>query len=191
MADIWFTSDSHFGHANLLTFKADGGGLVRAGFRDVDHMDEVMIERWNAVVKPTDKIYHLGDVAMNKRALERVLPRLMGKKRLILGNHDMEDMSVYRQWFQKIASWRHFTGDGWAIVATHFPLHPSAFLERYEGACLNVHGHLHERVVRNGGRNRRRAVVPDPRYRSVCVEQTNYAPVNYDTLVATAKKLGR
>ena len=40
MASIWFASDHHFGHANLLKFTSDDGAYVRPGFRDVDHMNE-------------------------------------------------------------------------------------------------------------------------------------------------------
>lgn len=177
---IWFASDHHFGHANMLKFTDDRGNPARAGFADVDHMDETMIANHNRVVAPTDTAYFLGDVGFGKAALNRVLPRLQGRKRLILGNHDYGDrqmMRFYLEHFQKVLSWRHFTENGCAMVCTHYPLHPSSFLGRYEGHCINVHGHIHNRVI------------DDPRYVNICVEQIGYTPVSYDWLMAKARKL--
>lgn len=161
----------------MLKFVDERGKPVRAGFRDADHMDEVMIERWNRVVQDGDKVYHLGDVGFDQENLSRVLPRLRGQKRLILGNHDGQDMGFYRKHFKKIMSWRHFTDNGLAIICTHFPLHPSSFLGRYDGRCINVHGHIHARTIN------------DPRYVNISVEQIDYTPVNYDWLMSRARRL--
>lgn len=79
---IWFTSDTHFGHKNVLKY-------CGRPFKTVEEMDEALIANWNAIVKPDDVIYHLGDVAMSIKAVKRVLPRLNGHKILIVGNHDL------------------------------------------------------------------------------------------------------
>lgn len=176
MADRWFISDTHFGHANMLGFKGTDGLPIRRGFRDVEHMDEHMIERWNSVVKPGDTVFHLGDFAMNPKEIMRVRPRLQGKINLVLGNHDRAQLSQYR-YFQKVRGWYHFTEPGAAMVCTHCPLHESGFLARYDGTCINVHGHIHARVI------------PDAKYVNVCVEQTDYLPVHYDTLMQRARKM--
>jgi len=59
--DIWVISDTHFDHANILNF-TDKVGKPTRNFADVDEMNETMIANWNSVVKPGDKVYHLGDV---------------------------------------------------------------------------------------------------------------------------------
>ena len=108
-----------------------------------------------------------------------VLPRLNGKKRLILGNHDYSDrqmMRFYLEHFQKVMSWRHFTEPDCALICTHYPLHESSFLGRYKGSCINVHGHIHTRRIN------------DPRYINICVEQIDYTPVSYDWLIAKARR---
>lgn len=64
MAERFFISDTHFSHARILEFESDDGRPVRSGFSSVEEMDEAMIERWNSVVGPKDKVYHLGDVAI-------------------------------------------------------------------------------------------------------------------------------
>ena len=179
MSERWFISDTHFGHANILKFSRADGTPLRPNFNDIDHMDEVIIDRWNKTIAPDDDVYHLGDLCFQGKIMERILPRLNGKKRLILGNHDRLDMGAYRKHFKRISSWRHFTDDGCALICTHFPLHESSFLGRYEGRCVNVHGHIHARVI------------PSKKYVNICVEQTDYTPVNYDVLRKHAMEAGR
>lgn len=180
MPNIYVTSDTHFGHTNMLRFTNPDGSLVRPGFRDVSHMDEVIIERWNEVVRPEDKIYHLGDVGFNLEHLQGILPRLNGHKRLIIGNHDLLDMGFYAKYFKRIQAWRQFVDKdrNCAIICSHFPLHESSFLGRYAGRCINVHGHIHARVI------------DDPRYINVCVERTDYRPVLLEKLLDRASCLG-
>lgn len=79
---VWFTSDTHFGHARIIE-------LNNRPFRDVSHMNEMLVQNWNDKVKPNDHVYHLGDVALGsfEKSLSYVA-RLNGIKTLIVGNHD-------------------------------------------------------------------------------------------------------
>ena len=180
MKDIWVTSDTHFRHANILKFKDSDGNLVRPGFEDVDAMDEHMIERWNSVVKPGDMVYHLGDVVLGDTEwFKRNWPRLNGSKRLIVGNHDDIKFLASGGFFAKVSMWRMFPEFG--LLLTHVPVHEKS-LYRYPSKdgdadgiaqpvqLLNVHGHIHQHASPPGG------------YRCVCVEQTNYTPVNIEEL---------
>jgi calcineurin-like phosphoesterase family protein len=190
MSDIWFISDTHFNHANILTFKTNtpDGELIRPGFKDVDHMNEVMIENWNKVVKPGDKIYHLGDVSFgNEAKYNAVMRRLNGRKRLILGNHDNFDMSYYQSHFQKIYSWRSFGQFSKAFICCHYPLHTQSFQYRKSGPGWCVHGHIHEKLVRKENKDGTILAAPDPRYINVCVEQRNYTPIHLDELLKEMK----
>lgn len=181
LTNIFFASDHHLGHANILKFNKADGTLMRPEFKSLDHMHEVMIERHNRKVQPTDVMYFLGDVGFNKSTLEKLLPRFNGRKRLILGNHDYNTrpmMRFYLEHFQKIMSWKHFTQRGdYGIVVTHFPLHESSFLGRYKGNCINVHGHIHARHI------------PDPRWVNVSVEEIDYTPVDLEYLIRLARDL--
>lgn len=172
--NIWVTSDSHFNHANILRFKdSKTGNLIRPGFSSVEEMNECMIQRWNEVVRPGDKVYHLGDVVMGNDQegwMKRHWPRLMGQKRLTVGNHDNVKMLASGGFFAKVELWRVFSEFG--LILSHIPLHESSL---YRGAgdgqqMLNVHGHIHQNAS------------PDGPYRCVCVEHTNYYPVNIDEL---------
>lgn len=78
----FFTSDTHFGHARILE-------LSNRPFKDVQHMNEMLIANWNSVVSPTDRVYHLGDVALGTfEESMKCVARLNGYKILVMGNHD-------------------------------------------------------------------------------------------------------
>lgn len=84
--NTWVCSDPHFGHANILTFNRPDGAPLRP-FKDVDDMDNTMIENWNRVVDAKDRVYLLGDVAFHPRTFHRVIPQLKGRICLVPGNH--------------------------------------------------------------------------------------------------------
>ena len=82
----FFTSDTHFGHANIIN-------LCNRPFKDVNHMNDMLVENWNSVVTDDDTVFHLGDFALGGSAVwSNVLSRLKGKIYLILGNHDRKNI---------------------------------------------------------------------------------------------------
>lgn len=171
----WLISDTHFGHENVIHFIAGDGQAMRP-FTSTREMDEALIERWNSVVGVNDYVYHLGDVAMEAKALHRVMPRLHGHKRLIMGNHDKEAMQNYRPYFEKIAGARYLEG----LLLTHIPVHPRSIDSRFEG---NVHGHLHA----NSSRTPWTPWLGD-RYYNVSVEVIDFTPINLDTVKAALSR---
>ena len=106
MGETYIISDTHFGHANSLTFLRGDETKLR-DFSSVTEMDECMIHRWNSVVRPEDKVVHLGDVVINKRCLN-ILSLLNGKKKLIMGNHDIFKIEEYAQYFYDVKAYRAF-----------------------------------------------------------------------------------
>jgi len=92
----WFTSDLHFGHANIIRFcsrpfSADGWFEdAPALIPDPDTMNVALCQAINASVGPEDELWVLGDVAMGR--LEETLPLIRnltaGRKVLVAGNHD-------------------------------------------------------------------------------------------------------
>lgn len=172
--DVWFISDQHYSHSNILNFTNRDGLLLRPGFEDVEEMDEVMIERHNEVITPQDKIYFLGDVCFRLNRFHSIMPRLNGKKRLILGNHDKFNMGDYQKYFQKIMeSWRPQRN----MLFTHRPTYLNT--EKSDGELLvNVHGHIH------------RGQIDNPIYLNVSVEETGYYPIHFSTIVEKFKQRG-
>lgn len=177
-SDVYIISDTHFGHRGMCHFTRPDGTKIRP-FATVEEMDESMVENWNAMVKPTDKVYHLGDVAIPKKSLS-LLDRLNGKKILIRGNHDIFNLEDYARYFKDIRSFHVLNG----CLLTHAPIHPMS-LERF--GC-NIHGHTHINFVNRpseiGGVER------DPSYLNVCVEHTDYRPLPLDEVFARVEKQG-
>jgi calcineurin-like phosphoesterase family protein len=159
------TSDTHFGHKNILTFTDDEGKLTRE-FDSVEEMDEHMVDNWNRIVRPVDKVYHLGDVAIQKKSIS-IVERLNGKKILIKGNHDIFSLKEYAKYFKDVRAYRMFPGEG--FILSHIPIHPRQLQGRWR---YNIHGHLHQNLV------------GDERYINVCVEQTDYEPVDLEHIFA-------
>lgn len=174
--DSFVISDTHFSHANILTFMDSAGCKVRPGFSSVDEMNEFMVDRWNSVVKPNDKVYHLGDVAMKKQFVS-IVNRLNGKKRLIMGNHDIFNFRFYADYFEEVYAMRVLPKEG--IMMTHIPLHINS-VKRW---CINVHGHIHQNIIAQDTQMILGHVRDQhPRYFNVCVEQHNYTPVSIDVI---------
>lgn len=78
-----FTSDSHFGHFNVIEYSG-------RPFTSTEEMREVIVNNWNHVVGKKDTIYHLGDFTLSTdlNYIDGILSQLNGKIRLIAGNHD-------------------------------------------------------------------------------------------------------
>jgi len=81
---LFVTSDTHWGHAKMLSFVDANGEKVRP-FASLEEMHEEMVERWNKTVHAKDTVYHLGDVAIPRSGL-KMMERLNGRKILMRGN---------------------------------------------------------------------------------------------------------
>ncbi len=180
MPSVWLVSDTHFGHEKTCTvFKREDGSPLRP-FASAEEMDEFMIRAWNERVKPNDKVYHLGDVVINRKFLN-VLGRLNGDKVLIRGNHDIFKLEDYTQYFRDIRGYHVMNG----LILSHVPVHADS-LARF-GA--NIHGHLHaNRVMRARGVDAKTGEILysneiDPRYHCVCVEHTDFAPILFEDVL--------
>ena len=177
MPTTFLVSDTHFGHEKTCTvFKRADGSPLRP-FSSAEEMDEEMIKRWNDRVRPKDKVYHLGDVVINRKFLS-VLGRLNGDKVLIRGNHDIFKLEDYTPYFRDIRGCHVMNG----MIFTHIPLHEES-LGRFG---TNIHGHLHaNRVMKIKGVDRKTGELEysdqvDPRYFNVSVEQIDFAPISLE-----------
>lgn len=164
MREIFVVSDTHFGHANMLKFTdSTTGSRIRPQWETVEDMNEHMIDRWNSVVRDQDIVYHLGDVYFAQG--KEILPRLRGRKRLILGNHDNgKDQNLHRH-FEKILVWRMFPE--FNCLLTHVPVHESTLFK----VEYNLHGHIHQQVS------------PTAQHINCCVEVQDYTPRSIEELV--------
>lgn len=177
MPSVFLVSDTHFGHAGVCRFTESDGVTKIRPWTDPNEMDEAMVKMWNETVKPTDKVYHLGDVVMNRKALP-IMHRLNGDKVLIRGNHDIFKDEEYRQYFRELRAYHVMNG----MILSHIPVHADS-LGRFG---VNIHGHLHtNRVKKAIGVDVKTGEVKygnenDPRYWCVCVEQTDFRPILFE-----------
>lgn len=180
MTEHWVISDTHFNHAAII-------GYAGRPFTSAGEMDAYMVQTWNDRVKPTDSVYHLGDITMARSSNEvawftGLIKSLNGHKRLILGNHDHFPIKVYQNaGFEKIRGTGAWLGNG--MLLSHFPVHPSSIGMR---SIANIHGHIHEKdspppVIRDTDGAR----IP---YINVSVEKTGYGPISVDEVRAQIRR---
>lgn len=174
MPAVFLTSDTHFSHAGVCKFLREDGTKLRP-WDDPNEMDEYMVKSWNERVRPNDKVYHLGDVVMHRKALS-ILHRLNGDKVLIRGNHDIFKLEEYTQHFRDIRGYHVMNG----MILSHIPVHTES-LGRFG---TNIHGHLHSGRVKVDNNI-------DTRYHCVCVEQTpDFAPILFEDVLKRIKEEG-
>ena len=158
----WFTSDTHFGHTNIIRYS-------NRPFKDVNHMNEEIIRKWNSVVSPEDTVYHLGDVALGK--IDDSLAcvgRLNGTKILVDdGNHDRPFMSrgktKFGYWFDRYLEVFQFIipagqcPTGVDALISHYPYDGDHFeKDRYaderlpDNGRVLIHGHTHAEYEKMG-----------------------------------------
>lgn len=183
-ATIWFWSDPHFHHANIIQYSS-------RPFADIQEMEDKLVTLHNSVVKPQDHSYCLGDFSILRAKREwpeiiRVGKRLNGHKRIILGNHDHCPTNVYTQaGFEKIrGSWGGIDG----LMLSHIPVHPRSVGFRFRA---NVHGHIHENgpfdpVVSIDKDTQRVTVKP---YINVSMEAIGYTPISLEDINATITRI--
>lgn len=160
MGNIFLTADTHFSHGGVCKFLRNDGSKLRP-WDNPEEMDEYMIQEWNKLVRPNDKVYHLGDVVIARKALA-VLERLNGDKVLIKGNHDIFKITDYLKHFRDVRGYHVMD----KMLLSHIPVHPDS-----KGRFVaNVHGHTHANVLE------------DPWYVCVCVEQTDYRPIAFEEI---------
>ena len=180
MPAVFLVSDTHFGHAGVCRFTESDGVTKIRPWTDPSEMDEEMVKRWNDTVRPNDKVYHLGDVVINRKALP-TMARLNGDKVLIRGNHDIFRDDEYRLYFRELRAYHVMNG----MILSHIPIHSDS-LGRFG---VNIHGHLHSnRVKKATGVDATTGQVMygnenDLRYHCVCVEQTDFTPILFEDVI--------
>ena len=162
MPSVYLASDPHFGHWGMCKFLRSDGTKLRP-WDTPEEMDEALVKNWNETVKPKDKVYLLGDVVINRRALPTV-GRLNGDLVLIRGNHDIFQLNDYTPYFRDVRAYHVLNKQ--RVILSHIPVHTMQ-MERWRG---NIHGHCHANSVMLDGK-------PDPRYLCVSMEQINYTPI--------------
>lgn len=142
MAEIFFISDTHFGHKNCLAYD-------NRPFTSIEECDEAMIDRWNSAVGERDHVYHLGDVSWyNAKKTIEILDRLHGIKHLIAGNHDSKilgNLDFCRK-FLTIDDYLEINIGNNGIVLCHYPI--PCYKNHFYG-WYHFFGHVHNSFEHN------------------------------------------
>jgi len=183
MSDIFFSSDFHFGHRNIIRY-------CSRPFSSVEEMDEALIFNFNSLVKADDLTYHLGDFSMDERLVEQNLKRLNGAHILICGNHDKchschkkskKFREKYIQWgFKEVCERKIIQIENLGqVLLCHMPKSQQED-PRYEQYRPNdwegwiFHGHVH-----NTYKRRDKSI-------NVGIDVWNYHPVSLNQLIKFA-----
>lgn len=173
---IFFTSDLHFGHQNILKF-------CNRPWETTEEMDEELIERWNSAVGKNDLVFNLGDFAFAKDSRwKELISRLNGIHYLVLGNHDVTRWpgngimrlfaGVYQQLILKI--------DKRWVYLNHYPfLCYGGSWRGPENAVYALHGHVHSGPDCSG-KDCDRLNILFPYQYDVGVDNNNYTPVSWE-----------
>lgn len=157
MRNIFFIADTHFFHAKIIQF-------CKRPYENVQQMNQDLINKWNAKIKSTDKVFMLGDFSLGGRyQTEEIAQQLNGNKTIILGNHDRLTNKAYLDMgFKEVYRYPILWNERYLL--SHVPLStvPEGF--------YNIHGHFHN----NAGSN---IVLTPPNYFCTSVEVINYEPI--------------
>ncbi len=178
-AKVYFTSDTHFSHANII-------GFCCRPFKNVNEMNETLIANWNRVVGVDDIVFHLGDFCLGGSAeWTNVLNRLNGKIYLIVGNHDIKNLRQgYYDRFEGILMQMHIEIGKQKIYLNHCPFlcYGGAYKDTWQ-----LFGHVHT-SKNNTGKDASRLNMLFPTQYDVGVDNNNFTPVSFDQVKAIIQK---
>ncbi|MGO6676405.1 metallophosphoesterase family protein [Rhizobium leguminosarum] len=141
----FFTADTHFGHQLMLKDRP---------FANTDEMDRHLIDAWNSVVREGDIVWHLGDFSYHDNARTKtIFSQLKGRKRLVLGNHDLDNRGDVRRsiaalaWDIEPTHYAECKQDGERVILNHYA-------QRTWSASVHgswhLYGHSHGRLPAHG-----------------------------------------
>jgi calcineurin-like phosphoesterase family protein len=162
---IYFSSDHHFNHRNIIKYS-------NRPFSCVEEMNEIMLERWNKTIKPSDTVYYLGDLSFGDfNYTEKLIKSLNGTIFYLFGNHDR---LIKKEW--KLKSLFKWTGDYLElsynkefIVMSHYCFE---IWNRHHHGSYHCYGHSHGNYKDASGRKRI----------DVGVDCWNFYPVSFEQL---------
>lgn len=175
---IFFTSDPHFGHANIIKF-------CNRPFKSVEEMNEALIKNWNEKVPEDGLVFILGDFCFGGfPAWESIVYRLNGKKYLIKGNHDMQqnlqNEARLNQMFDWVGSQMLIEVGNRKVYLNHYPFLCYGGSYRSEkGAVWALSGHTHICKTGNTGKDFERMKYLFPTQYDVGVDFNDFTPISF------------
>ncbi len=177
---VYFTSDMHFGHQNVISH-------TNRPYADVEAMDRALIDNWNRRVQPKDEVYILGDITMKgPEYAEEILGQLRGRKYLILGNHDYfaDNKKFHPEWyFEWVKDYHLLKWQNERFVLCHYPFEEWNYCRH---GAYHLHGHIHSSPDYNTAMRARGMLRYD-----VGVDANHYAPVALQEILSFFEGMDR
>lgn len=131
MGNVSFIGCLHLGHEWMAKHR---------GFNSVEEYHETLIKTWNTHVNKKDLVYILGDITMENPQFYPILDQLKGRKKVVMGNHDMgKDVPELLKYVETVSGMIHYKG----FWLTHAPIHP----QELAFVLGNIHAHVHEQGI--------------------------------------------
>lgn len=184
--NLFFASDFHFGHDNVIKFD-------KRPFKNVNEMHRTIIDNWNSVTNDDSITYYLGDLSYGKKMgfeyLKSLLQELNGEIRMILGNHDRLDQLINLDRFSDIQTYKRLEIGGdpdmkgnRVIILSHYA---HLVWDKHHHESWHLHGHSHQNLTTTPyGRNTyyNRKVI------DVGCNGYNYTPLSYQDIKSLMSK---
>lgn len=174
--NIWFTSDMHFNHRNIIKF-------CNRPYENVEEMNNALIENWNNVVGKDDIVFNLGDFLFgNKNKWKEIISKLNGHHYLILGNHDMHRYpgDSVMDMFDGVYNQLLITIDDRYVYLNHYPfLCYGGALRGKDNAVYQLFGHVHS-GPKSTSLDTDRLIALFPYQYDVGVDNNNYRPISWN-----------
>lgn len=160
----WIYGDMHLGEHSMFN------RIYKDTFPTMEAYHEGIIKNWNRkITSENDIILILGDMG-RAEAIADVVPKLRGRKWLILGNHDNYPNSFYEKYFEKVFTTPIFVRD--RIVISHHPI-------PVEDGVINIHGHTHHVKLKS------------KLHFNLCPEWWAYEPIQFKRFEGELSKIPR
>lgn len=154
MSKLWFTSDEHYGHSNIMRY-------VARPFKTLEEETKEFINRHNARVRPEDHTWHLGDMfwrTFGSGPAMSVMAAINGSHSIILGNHDelIEENELLRYMFKEVVGSTDRPGSvvlpvpnikKQKLVLSHYAIR--IWMDSHKGAW-HLYGHSHAEAKEHG-----------------------------------------
>jgi len=167
ISKTYLVTDTHFFHERMIEFCN----------RPVDFGQRI-ITQWQAIVKPQDIVYHLGDVTWgSKEQLTTIMGGLPGTKILIRGNHDRNHSNNWfmQAGFSAVLEKAQVSG----VILSHFPAIMNQ--EEIDKGIINVHGHFHNNSAKKWEKHIAQRITNS--HYLLILEDVEYKPVSMESIM--------
>ncbi len=182
MKNSFFAADHHLFHGNIIKYS-------KRPFSSVEEMNETIIAQHNAVVKPEDDIYFLGDFAFvdSPQEFEKLISRFNRRKFFVIGSHDRvveKNFHTLRKHFVWIKDKAEIYVNNVSITLCHYPMW--SWAKSHYGAW-QFFGH-HHGSLNNDHRSADKIDLTNRLQIDVGVDCWNFEPASFEQIEEIMKK---